>query len=96
MALPRVACCLPPPASRLLPAACRRTVLRLQFLVIYEELIINFVLALAAVAVLSSLVLGQLVIVLLVCLTVVSLCPLSRISWRRTDDSHQAVKQLCI
>lgn len=42
-----------------------------QFLVIYEELVVNFVLALVAVAVLSLLVLGKVAIVALVCLTVV-------------------------
>lgn len=43
-----------------------------QFLVIYDELIANFILALVAVAVLSLFVLGQLSIVVLVCMTVVS------------------------
>lgn len=42
-----------------------------QFLVIYRELITNFVLALVAVAVLSMFVLGKVAIVALVCLTVV-------------------------
>ncbi|CAM9765761.1 unnamed protein product, partial [Scytosiphon promiscuus] len=41
-----------------------------QFLVIYEELIVNYVLALVAVAVLSVFVLGKLKIVALVCFTV--------------------------
>lgn len=40
-------------------------------MVIYGELISNFLLALAAVAVLSLLVLGKVTIVVLVCLTVV-------------------------
>lgn len=39
---------------------------------IYGELITNFLLALAAVAVLSLLVLGKVTVVILVCLTVVS------------------------
>lgn len=43
-----------------------------QYLVIYDELIMNFVLALAAVAVLSLLVLGRIGVVAVVCLTVVS------------------------
>ena len=44
-----------------------------QFLVIYQELILNFALALAAVGILSIFVLGKLAIVALVCLTVVRL-----------------------
>ena len=44
-----------------------------QFLVIYDELIENFILALAAVAVLSILVLGKVGVVVLVCFTVVSI-----------------------
>lgn len=43
-----------------------------QFLVIYDELIMNFILALVAVAILSLLVLGKVFIVILICLTVVS------------------------
>ena len=42
-----------------------------QFLVIYDELILNFVLALVAVAVLSVFILGRMAIVALVCFTVV-------------------------
>lgn len=42
-----------------------------QFLVIYEELIINFILALVAVAVLSLFILGKVGVVALVCFTVV-------------------------
>ncbi|CAM9122089.1 unnamed protein product, partial [Laminaria digitata] len=42
-----------------------------QFLVMYQELILNFALALAAVGVLSVFILGKLAIVALVCLTVV-------------------------
>lgn len=42
-----------------------------QFLVIYEELIINFILALVAVAVLSLFILGKIGVVALVCFTVV-------------------------
>lgn len=44
-----------------------------QFLVIYDELIMNFVLSLVAVAVLSSFILGRISIVILICLTVVRL-----------------------
>lgn len=44
-----------------------------QFLVMYQELISNFVLALIAVAVLSIFILGKLAIVALVCVTVVRL-----------------------
>ena len=44
-----------------------------QFLVIYDELIENFILALAAVVVLSLLVLGKVGVVVLVCFTVVSI-----------------------
>lgn len=43
-----------------------------QFLVMYEELILNFALALAAVGVLSTFILGKVAVVALVCLTVVS------------------------
>eukprot|EP00904_Undaria_pinnatifida_P008217 jgi/Undpi1/4525/HiC_scaffold_18.g07879.m1 len=42
-----------------------------QFLVMYEELILNFALALAAVGVLSTFILGKVAVVALVCLTVV-------------------------
>lgn len=42
-----------------------------QFLVIYDELILNYILALLAVAVLSVFVLGEFKIIALVCLTVV-------------------------
>lgn len=45
-----------------------------QYLVIYKELIVNFVLALVAVAILSLFVLGHFTIVLLVCVTVVEPC----------------------
>ncbi|CAN0203161.1 unnamed protein product [Ascophyllum nodosum] len=45
-------------------------VLTEQFLVIYDELIINFILALAAVAVLSLLILGKIGVIALVCFTV--------------------------
>ncbi|CAN0336892.1 unnamed protein product [Ascophyllum nodosum] len=45
-------------------------VLNEQFLVIYDELITNFILALVAVAILSLLILGKIGIVVLVCLTV--------------------------
>ena len=43
-----------------------------QFLVIYDELILNFVLALVAVAVLSLFILGDVAMVALICFTVVS------------------------
>ena len=43
-----------------------------QFLVIFDELIENFILALAAVAVLSLLILGNVGVVVLVCVSVVS------------------------
>ena len=43
-----------------------------QFLVIYDELIENFILALVAVAVLSLLILGNVGVVVLVCVSVVS------------------------
>lgn len=42
-----------------------------QYLVLYDELIMNFVLALVAVAVLSVFVLGKIAIVALICFTVV-------------------------
>ena len=42
-----------------------------QFLVIYDELILNFILALVAVAVLSLFILGDMAMVALICLTVV-------------------------
>lgn len=42
-----------------------------QFLVIYDELILNFILALVAVAALSLFILGDMAIVVLICLTVV-------------------------
>ena len=42
-----------------------------QFLVIYDELILNFVLALVAVAVLSLFILGDVAMVALICFTVV-------------------------
>lgn len=55
------------------PAPCLLSKLLhiIQFLVVYQELITNFVLALVAVAVLSMFILGKIVIVALVCLTVV-------------------------
>lgn len=59
--------CLPFPCP-VLPAG-RKTY---QFLVIYDELVTNFILALVAVAILSMLVLGQIAISLIVCFTVVS------------------------
>ena len=43
-----------------------------QFVVIYDELLVSFGLALVAVLALSLLVLGKVAVVLLVCLTVVS------------------------
>lgn len=43
-----------------------------QYLVIYDELIFNFILALVAVAVLSVCILGRIAVVMLVCATVVS------------------------
>lgn len=45
-----------------------------QYLVIYDELIMNFILALVAVAVLSVFVLGNIAIVALICFTVVRRC----------------------
>ena len=45
-----------------------------QYLVIYDELIMNFILALVAVAALSVFVLGKIAIVALVCFTVVRRC----------------------
>lgn len=50
-----------------------------QFLVIYDELIVNYILALVAVAVLSIFVLGNLKITALVCFTVVRV---HSASWR--------------
>lgn len=49
----------------------------------YQELILNFVLALVAVAVLSLFILGNITIVVLVCVTVVSwvtLCPPQKVN----------------
>lgn len=59
------------------PRVAARSTRSKQFLVIYDELITNFFLAMVAVALLSLLVLGQPTIVVLVCLAVVS-APLTR------------------
>ena len=59
-----------------------------QFLVIYDELIGNFILALIAVAVLSLLILGNVGVVVLICFSVVSarkfvpLSPSTDVPWK--------------
>ena len=59
-----------------------------QFLVIYEELIINFILALVAVAVLSLFILGKVGVVALVCFTVV------RRLFRMTNPDYKKLPKL--
>lgn len=68
-----------------------------QFLVIYDELIMNYILALLAVAVLSVFVLGRFKIIALVCLTVVR-----KAGWALLDRScvatlhHDMLRNLLI
>lgn len=59
-----------------------------QYLVIYDELIVNFILALVAVAIMSVFVLGRFAIVALVCITVVRKVGFATCFMRNMGELH--------